>query len=126
MDSAARRLRAKGLHLTTDVEWGDPESHIVDVARQWHADLIVVGSHGRKGLEHFLLGSVSETVARYAPCSARLFAGSRSTERGITLLPCLGRCQNDGCSTKDSLFEKTPPEQTRLRMGVKSENSAGD
>jgi len=72
VESTARRLRAKGLHVTTEVEWGDPKTHIVDVARRWHADLIVLGSHGRKGLEHFLLGSVSETVARHAPCSVAI------------------------------------------------------
>ena len=68
----ADRLRSKGLKVTTTVEQGDPKSKIIDVASKWQADLIVLGSHGRKGLEHFLLGSVSEAVARHAPCSVEI------------------------------------------------------
>ena len=65
-------LRSKGLKVTTTVEQGDPQSKIIEAASKWHADLIVVGSHGRKGLEHFLLGSVSEAVARHAGCSVEI------------------------------------------------------
>jgi nucleotide-binding universal stress UspA family protein len=45
---------------------------IVDEARRWGADLIVVGTHGRRGLERVLLGSVAEGVARSAPVSVLL------------------------------------------------------
>lgn len=65
-------LRSKGLKVTTAVERGDPKSKMIDAASKWRADLIVVGSHGRKGLEHFLLGSVSEAVARHAGCSVEI------------------------------------------------------
>jgi len=68
----ADRLRSMGLKMTATVEQGDPKSKIIDVASKWRADLIVVGSHGRKGLEHFLLGSVSEAVARHAGCSVEI------------------------------------------------------
>lgn len=69
---AGRRLREAGLSVTTSVEEGDPRSKIIDLAATWPADLIVLGSHGRKGLDRFLLGSVSETVARHAPCSVEI------------------------------------------------------
>jgi nucleotide-binding universal stress UspA family protein len=69
---AAQALRTTGCDVTTSVEEGDPKSRIIDLAAAWHADLIVVGSHGRKGLDRFLLGSVSEAVARHAPCSVEL------------------------------------------------------
>ncbi len=65
-------LRSKGLKVTTTVEQGEPKSKIIEAASKWHADLIVVGSHGRKGLEHFLLGSVSDAVARHAGCSVEI------------------------------------------------------
>ena len=68
----ADQLRSKGLKVTTMVEQGDPQTKIIDTAAKWRADLIVVGSHGRKGLEHFLLGSVSDAVARHAGCSVEI------------------------------------------------------
>ncbi len=68
----ADELRSKNLKVTTTVEQGDPKSKIIDAASKWRADLIVVGSHGRTGLEHFLLGSVSEAVARHAGCSVEI------------------------------------------------------
>jgi nucleotide-binding universal stress UspA family protein len=48
---------------------GDPGRMICDVARDWEADLIVVGRHGRSGLKEFFLGSVSNYVLHHAPCS---------------------------------------------------------
>jgi nucleotide-binding universal stress UspA family protein len=66
---AAQTLREAKFKVTTSIEQGTPQSVIVDEAAKWPADLIVMGSHGRKGLERFLLGSVSEGIARHAPCS---------------------------------------------------------
>jgi nucleotide-binding universal stress UspA family protein len=65
-------LRAKGLKATGTVEEGDARSKILEAAKEWRADLIVLGSHGRKGLEHLLMGSVSEAVARHADCSVEI------------------------------------------------------
>lgn len=48
---------------------GKPKQVIIDRAKSWPADLIVVGSHGRSGLDSFLLGSVSLSVLSAAPCS---------------------------------------------------------
>jgi len=45
---------------------------ILDAANDWKADLIVLGSHGRRGFQKFFLGSVAEKVARYAPCSVEI------------------------------------------------------
>lgn len=49
-----------------------PQKVILDEAESWGADWIVVGSHGRQGLSHFLLGSVSEAVAAHAHCSVEV------------------------------------------------------
>lgn len=65
-------LRKSGLNATTALIEGDPKSQIIDAAKEWHADLIVVGSHGRKGLNRFLLGSVSEAVVRHSHCSVEI------------------------------------------------------
>lgn len=53
-------------HLFIDV--GRDYAQIVERAREWRADLVVVGSHGHTGLKHWLLGSVAERVVRHAPC----------------------------------------------------------
>jgi len=47
---------------------GDPFWEICKAAEQNQADLIIMGSHGRTGLAHVLLGSVAERVVRHAPC----------------------------------------------------------
>lgn len=69
---AAEKVRAAKLQVSTDLVEGDPKSQIIDVANQWHADMIVVGSHGRSGLGRFLLGSVSQDVVRHAHCSVEI------------------------------------------------------
>jgi nucleotide-binding universal stress UspA family protein len=69
---AADRLRAAGLEVQARVEKGVPKDKILEVAATWKADLVVTGSHGRGGMERFLLGSVSEAIARYAPCSVEI------------------------------------------------------
>ena len=48
---------------------GKPATEIVRAAKEWSADVIVVGTHGRHGVERMFLGSVAEAVMRHAPCS---------------------------------------------------------
>jgi len=64
------RLAAEfpGVALRTRVLTGGPSREIVREAREWNADLVVVGTHGRTGLRHVFLGSVAENVVRLAPC----------------------------------------------------------
>jgi nucleotide-binding universal stress UspA family protein len=47
---------------------GDPASEIVQVAQEAHCDVIVIGTHGRRGLTRLLMGSVAEHVVRNASC----------------------------------------------------------
>lgn len=54
----------KGFPVRTFVEEGDPAKVIIKIAAQWGADVIVMGTHGRKGLSHLLMGSVAEDVIR--------------------------------------------------------------
>jgi len=55
-------LQAK---MLTGVPWDD----IVKLALSSRADLVVMGTHGRTGLTHVLIGSVAEKVVRHAPCA---------------------------------------------------------
>ena len=48
---------------------GDPRILLLDLAKEWKADLIVLGSHGRRGMDRILMGTVSESVAIHAHCS---------------------------------------------------------
>jgi nucleotide-binding universal stress UspA family protein len=65
-------LREAGFEVDGVVKMGSPGPTVVDAASKWHADLIVVGSHGWKGLTRLLLGSVSDHIARHAPCSVEI------------------------------------------------------
>ncbi|HUY25916.1 MAG TPA: universal stress protein [Candidatus Binataceae bacterium] len=51
-----------------EIVMGDPGLEVLQVAKRLGADLIVMATHGRKGLSHLLLGSVAERVVRGAPC----------------------------------------------------------
>jgi nucleotide-binding universal stress UspA family protein len=64
-DAAAREKKAR---IDTRVLVGEPFWDICRVAKDEKADLIVMGSHGRTGLAHVLLGSVAERVVRHSPC----------------------------------------------------------
>lgn len=50
------------------VDFGKPAERILALAREVHADLVIVGTHGLSGVEHLVLGSVAETVLRNAHC----------------------------------------------------------
>ena len=58
----------EGLRVETALMSGRAGRKIVDYARDKHIDLIVVGTHGRTGISHAILGSVAEAVVRLAPC----------------------------------------------------------
>jgi nucleotide-binding universal stress UspA family protein len=77
MTRAAQTLRDAGFQFTTAVEEGTPKAVILDAAAKWPADLIMIGSHGRRAVERFLLGSVSEAVARHAPCSVQIVRAAK-------------------------------------------------
>jgi nucleotide-binding universal stress UspA family protein len=72
VERIAAKLRKKRLKVETAVREGHPHTAIVDEARKWRADLIVVGSHGRTGLKRLLLGSVAASVVAHASCSVEV------------------------------------------------------
>ena len=63
-----KRVEDAGLVVDVIVMRGTPFRDIVDLATNKRVDLIVMGTHGRTGLQHLLLGSVAERVVRLAPC----------------------------------------------------------
>jgi len=71
---ARKTLSATGLNICDGEATleGEPRAVILDEAKVWGADLIVVGSHGRHGWDRLLMGSVSESVALHAHCSVEV------------------------------------------------------
>lgn len=84
LERAAETFRDAGVRGVEAGEplLGDPKAVILDEAAQWPADIIVAGSHGWHGLDRFMMGSVSESVAMHAACSVEVIrlAGSRSPD----------------------------------------------
>ena len=73
----AQRLRAQGINVTVAVEVGHAADRIVDYATTHEMDLIIISTHGRTGLQRWLMGSVAGKVASAAPCPLLLV---RATE----------------------------------------------
>jgi nucleotide-binding universal stress UspA family protein len=67
-----KTLKSKRLKIETATFEGDARAVIVDEARKWSADLIVLGSHGYSGIKRLLLGSVASSVVSHAPCSVEI------------------------------------------------------
>ena len=88
------RRKTGALAIGTRLVEGVPAVEIVDVAQEVHADLIVMGTHGRGALKRLFLGSVAESVLRKAPCPvltvknpfpAAIPAAASKVERELTL-----------------------------------------
>lgn len=71
-------LERGGFQVTRLVREGDVAMTILEVAASEQVDLIVVGSHGRRALARFLLGSVASQVVAHAPCSVLVIKHSRT------------------------------------------------
>lgn len=64
----AGALQARGVPAKTALRGALPAESILDCAKEIHADLVVMGTHGRRGLSHLVSGSVAEAVLRKAEC----------------------------------------------------------
>jgi nucleotide-binding universal stress UspA family protein len=68
IERLVQKYKDTGVKAVAELRQGVPLSNIVKMARELAVDLIVMGTHGRTGIEHFLIGSVAEKVVRKAPC----------------------------------------------------------
>jgi nucleotide-binding universal stress UspA family protein len=79
LDHAAKKVQEAGLEFETRRVNDDGQrigKVVAQQAQDWQAELIVIGTHGRRGLDHFLLGSVAEGVMRAAPMPVLLVRGA--------------------------------------------------
>jgi nucleotide-binding universal stress UspA family protein len=69
-DEAKERIEQglPGHVVRSEVVSGMIKAEIIDIAKSWPADMIVMGSHGRKGVSRLLMGSVAEAIVKDAPC----------------------------------------------------------
>ena len=70
------QAEAAGIEADYELRYGEPNRAICDAAREWPADLVVIGRRGRRGLSEFLLGSVSNYVMHHALCSVLTVQGT--------------------------------------------------
>jgi nucleotide-binding universal stress UspA family protein len=77
VDAGAAILQKTGLETSgeTPLPRDSDAREIVKEAERWHARMVVLGSHGRRGFDRLTMGSVSEHVALYAPCSMEVIRG---------------------------------------------------
>lgn len=76
----------KSLPLNTvevQVATGFVAETLSKLAASWEADLIILGSHGRKGISHLLLGSVAEAVLKNSPCSVEVIKPKTRQREGV-------------------------------------------
>lgn len=83
----AQRIKLSHLdspQIITEVVEGHASDRLMQIAQDWPADLLLVGSHGRKGLTRFTLGSVSSALVALAPCSVIVLKSPKvsKTENG--------------------------------------------
>jgi nucleotide-binding universal stress UspA family protein len=86
LDRAAEPLKKAGWNVRTEILEGSPGRTINAFAKEWGADLILVGSHGQSQLAGLCLGSTAQSVMRHAPCSVEIVrprhANTRSERDG--------------------------------------------
>jgi nucleotide-binding universal stress UspA family protein len=96
LDHATATLRQLGIApepTLIAIETSHVGDSIVQEARAWGADLLVLGTHGRGGLRHLLLGSVAEGVVRQAPVPVLLVRGPGAADPHPQATPEAGRAR---------------------------------
>ena len=68
MQAAQRKAASSGATVHTIIETGKPDETVIDIADRYDCDTIIVGRSNRSSLDRFLLGSVSDHVAKHASC----------------------------------------------------------
>jgi nucleotide-binding universal stress UspA family protein len=76
LTALTEQAKTAGVNASWDWQGGEAGPNICQLAKEWQADLIVLGRRGRNGLTEAVLGSVSNYVAHRAPCSVLVVKGT--------------------------------------------------
>jgi nucleotide-binding universal stress UspA family protein len=85
INAAIRILKSAGVRASGEVVAGWTSQRVVEEAKAWEADLVVVGKRERRGIKRLLSGSVSETVANRAHCTVKIIRGGDISTKGKSL-----------------------------------------
>lgn len=86
----AARVKQEGLDVDWHLREGIPSEQIGQTALEQRADLVVVGTHGRTGLDHIMLGSTAERVIKQAPCpTLTVRVAPIHGEKDVDVPPCI-------------------------------------
>jgi nucleotide-binding universal stress UspA family protein len=77
VDAAISKAHALGIVADGAIVEGEPAAKIIAAVEEFSADIVVLGTHGRTGLQRFFIGSVAETVIRHAPAPALVIRAKR-------------------------------------------------
>ena len=115
----SEKLKAPDRQITSLVTIGTPGGEILKAIHKYQINLVILGTHGRRGLNRFLLGSVSEWVLTEAPCSTLIVRphnqGMKSKSKGLRiLLPTDG--SSDAQSVINMLRRIDFPSSSRLTI----------
>lgn len=112
LDQMSADLIREGIHSHSEIRQGEVAQMLVDVARQYEAGLIVIGTEGRQGAGPVIVGAVAEYLVRLAPCpvlavSADFNAGSFRPTPGGPVMLALERNEatSEAIATASSLAE---------------------
>lgn len=116
--AAAEKLVRAGHETSSDILVGFPRKAVVQYAKEWGADFVMVGSHGQGALSRFLLGSVAQAALRTAPCSVEVVRRGipeSSSRQGMKIL--LGTDGSDGAALAAKSVANRPwPAGSRVKI----------
>jgi nucleotide-binding universal stress UspA family protein len=120
VDLAAEPLKKAGWNVRTEVREGSPRRTINAFAKEWGADLVMVGSHERSQLARLCLGSTAQSVMRHAPCSVEIVrlrhANSGSeTDGGLKILAATDGSEFSAAALR-SVAERPWPAGSKLKV----------
>ena len=119
LERAAEPLRKAGWKVRTEVLEGSPGRIIIAYAKEWHADLVMVGSHERSAFARLFLGSTAQSVMRHAPCSVEIVRREENSgsveERGLKILAATDGSKFSGSALR-SVATRPWPAGSQLKV----------